>query len=128
MKAYSDDLRARVLAAYAVGDCTIPQVAARFRVSESFVNKLLRRQRTSGSAAARPHRGGPAPALDVVRRAELSAHLAQHPDATLAELGEHLAAGGGPSVGQTTIWKAVRALDWRRKKKASTPPSATPSG
>ena len=52
MQAYSDDLRERVVAAYATGQFTIGQVASRFDVSPSFVDKLLKRQRISDSVAA----------------------------------------------------------------------------
>lgn len=128
MKAYSPDLRERVAAACAVGDRSIPQVAAQFSVSGSFVDKLLQRQRTSGSLAALPHRGGPAPALDAAARTQLAAAVAQQPDATLDELRVQLAASGGPAVGRTTLWKALQALDLRRKKRVYPPPSATRSG
>ncbi len=56
MKAYSDDLRERVAAACATPGRSLPQVAAQFAVSLSFVEKLQQRQRTSGSVAALPHR------------------------------------------------------------------------
>lgn len=128
MKPYSEDLRARIAAACAAGDSSLGQVAARFSVSLSFVNKLLKRQRTSGSLAALPHRGGPSPLLDAAAHALLAACVAQQPDATLDELRVHLAASGGPAVGRTTIWQGLQALDLRRKKRASTPPSATPNG
>ena len=54
MKAYSTDLRERVAAACQQGGHTIGEVAAQFSVSDSFVRKLRRRQRTSGSLAALP--------------------------------------------------------------------------
>ncbi|GAC1603634.1 MAG: hypothetical protein NVS3B25_32420 [Hymenobacter sp.] len=127
MQAYSTDLRERVAAAYATGEFTIPQVASRFAVSVSFVNKLLRRQRSSGSVAALPRRGGAAPRLQEADRQRLSACVAAQPDATLAELGQQLVAAGSPAVGQTVLWQTLRALGWRRKKRVCTPPSATPS-
>ena len=54
MKAHSHDLRERVAAAYAEPGAKIYQVAARFSVSLSFTDKLLRRQHTSGSVAELP--------------------------------------------------------------------------
>lgn len=128
MKAYSIDLRQRVAAACAEPGATHPAVAARFCVSVSFVEKLLQRQRTSGTVAALPHRSGPAPLLDTAGRAELAACLRQQPDATLDELRVWVAALGGPALSVATMGRAVQALDWRRKKRASTPLSATPSG
>ncbi len=121
MEPYSDDLRERVAGACAEAGRSVGEVAAQFCVSVSFVHKR-RRQRTTGSLAALPHRGGPAPLLDAAAHA----YLAAEPDATLAELRVRLVAEGGPAVGQTTAWKALQALDLRRKKRASTPPSATP--
>lgn len=128
MKAYSTDLRERVAAACAEPQAKIYQVAAQFRVSISFVDKLLRRQRTSGSVAALPARGGPAPRLDPAGRDQLVACLRQQPDATLDELRTALAAAGGPALSRTAVWRAVERLGWGRKKKASMRPSATPSG
>ncbi len=128
MQAYSDDLRERVVAAYATGQLTISQVASRFAVSVSFVDKLLKRQRTSGSAAALPPRGGPAPRLQEVDRQRLAACVAAQLDATLAELGQQLVAAGSPAVGQTVLWQTLQALDLRRKKRVCTLPNATPTG
>lgn len=104
------------------------EVAAQFRVSVSFIHKLRRRQRTTGTLAALPHRGGPAPMLDVAARAQLAACVARQPDATLDELRGQLAGGGGPAVGRTTVWQALQTLDLRRKKRASTPLNAIPTG
>ena len=128
MKAYSLDLRERVAAAGGQPGSRVVAVAAQFSVSVSFVEKLLHRQRTTGSVAALPPRSGPAPDLDARAREEVRACLRQEPDATLAELRTWLAALGGPAVSQSTLWRAVQALGWRRKKRASTPPSATRRG
>jgi transposase len=128
MQAYSVALRARVVAAYATGQFTISQVASRFAVSVSFVDKLLKRQRTSGSVAALPPRGGPAPRLQAVDRQRLAACVAAQPDATLAELRQQLVAAGSPAVGQTVLWQTLQHLNLRRKKRVCTPPSATPNG
>ncbi|MGI4737309.1 MAG: hypothetical protein ACRYG7_19260 [Janthinobacterium lividum] len=127
MKAYSGDLRQRVATACAVPGRSLPQVAAQFAVSLSFVEKRRRRQRTSNSAAALPHRGGPAPRLTEAGRATLLACVAAQPDATLDELRQHLAVAGGPKLQRTALWRALQALDWRRKKRVCTRPNATPA-
>ena len=120
-------MRERVAAACQQAGRTIGAVAAQFSVSDSFVRKLRRRQRTSGSLAALPQRSGPAPCLDAVAQAQVEACLGQQPDATLTEWCVWLAAIGGPAVSQTTRWRAVLALGWRRKKRVFTPPNAIPS-
>ena len=58
MKAYSMDLRERVVAACDVRDGTREQIAARFSVSVSWIRDLLRRRRQTGSIAAKPRGGG----------------------------------------------------------------------
>ncbi|WP_046247390.1 helix-turn-helix domain-containing protein [Hymenobacter terrenus] len=127
MKAYSLALRERVVAACQAGGKQ-EAVAARFSVSHSFVAKLLRRHRTQGSAAGLSPGHGPASRLDGPAFAQLRACLRQSPDATLDERRVWLAAVGGLLMSQSALGRAVQALDWRRKKRASTPPSATPKG
>lgn len=73
MRPSSQDLRERVASACAQPGRTIAQVAAAFSVSTAFVNKLLRRQRTTGSVAVQPHTGGPAAKLDAAAQAQLVA-------------------------------------------------------
>lgn len=124
MKAYSRDLRERVAAACAEPGAKIYQVAVRFAVSVSFTNKLLHRQRTTGKLAALPLHPGPAPRLDTVGDQRLRAQ----PNATLAEVAQALLAASGPVLGTSATWRACERLGWKRKKKASTPLSATPNG
>lgn len=100
-------------------------MAAQFSVSIPFISNLLRRKRLTGSVAALPHRSGPAPVLGPVQLQQLDGLLRQQPDATLDELRQQLAAQGGPAVSRATVGRAVVGLDWRRKKRVFTPPSAT---
>ena len=64
MKAYSTDLRERVVAACDAGDATREQIADRFSVSVAWIRKLIRQRRETGSIEPRPHGGGRAPAFD----------------------------------------------------------------
>ena len=64
MNPYSMDLRERVVAACDARDGTRAAIAARFSVSESWVRKVLRQRRDTGSIAPRPHGGGRAAAFD----------------------------------------------------------------
>ncbi len=65
MRAYSVDLRERVVRACDEGELTRPEVAEAMGVSLSFVTKLLRRRARTGSVAPKPRAGG--------RRATMSA-------------------------------------------------------
>jgi transposase len=86
MKAYSLDLRERIGRAYAQHLGSQRALASLFAVSLSVVEKLLRRHRTTGELAPRPHAGGCAPTCDGAALARIR-HLVQtQPDATLEEL------------------------------------------
>jgi transposase len=99
MEALSVNLRERVVAACDEGSDTQPEIAKRFAVSVSFITKLLRRRRLTGSVAAKPRGGGRRPALGPRDLGRVRHLVAEQPDATLAELCGRLRAGGGPGVG-----------------------------
>lgn len=117
MKAYSLDLCERVVAACQAG-LTQPAVAPQFSVSLSFVAKLLRRQRTSGSVSALAGGRGPGPRLDAAALVQLSACLRQTPDATLDELCTELAASPLASSKPGYVrYKRVPARCWQTPSK-----------
>jgi transposase len=124
MKPYSKDLREKIVRALADG--THEEVADRFSVSLSFVEKLWRRFRTTGSCAALPHAGGRARSLQA-HEATIRREVATQPDVTLSELCERVAAAGAPAVCQATMCAELRRLDLPRKKSRSTTASATRS-
>jgi len=117
---YSEDLRARVLAAVDRGG-KVYEVAPLFEVSVSYIYKALARRRLTGIATAFPKCGRPGRKLDRHIDA-LMAHLAAHPDATLAELAEW-SAQRGVKVCIATMWATLEALGVTLKKRAATPRS-----
>jgi transposase len=60
MKAYSLDSRQKILDTYKNKEGSIRQVSARFKVSRSFVQKLLKQYQKIGSLTPLPHGGGTA--------------------------------------------------------------------
>ena len=94
MRAYSIDLRQRVVAAYDAGEGTQEQVAARFAVSTSWVRKILRQRRQTGSIEPKPHGGGNVRAFDGEADARLRQAVRDEPDATLEELGRAAGVAG----------------------------------
>jgi len=121
MRAYSMDLRERVVAACDVGDATRGQVAGRFSVSIRWVRDLLRRRRETGSIAPSPHGGGRRPAFDDGAAARLREAVRADDDATLEELGR--AAGVACSV--PAVYRALDRLGITRKKSRGGRPSRT---
>lgn len=118
MKAYSLDLRQKVLAAALRGDRTIREVAELFGVGTSFVNKLLDLHRRGQDLAPRPHGGGYPARLLPRHERSLRLRVRQHKDATLEELRDHLAERDGLEVSVSTVSRALIRLDLGRKKKS----------
>src|SRR4029078_5935586 len=103
MRAYSMDLRERVAAAVDEGDGSQRKIARMYRVSLSFVSRLLKRRRETGDLAPEPHRGGPRRVLAAAARCRLSDLVKDHSDDTLDELRRR----GGFTCSLTTIWRAL---------------------
>ncbi len=116
MQAYSLDLRQRVVAAYENGVETILEVAERFAVSDSFIKKLLRRKRTTGTIAPVGHRGGQPKRLSDKHRKWLLKTVLATPDMTLSDLRERLLSEHDVSASVATLSRELRALNLRRKK------------
>jgi transposase len=114
MRPYSLDLRKRVVAAHDAREGSQPEIAARFRVSVSFVTRLLRRRRRTGSVTPAAHGGGHPPVLDRAAQRRLRWLVREQPDATLKQL----AARVGVSCGRMTIYRTLRKLKITRKKKS----------
>jgi transposase len=112
MRAYSQDLRERV-----VGDCdqgmTTSEVAAKYRVSESWVRRLKQRRRATGSIVPMQQRYGPKPKW-TEHAERLADEVRQKPDITLEELKAKLPTG----LSITTLWRAIKSLGLTVKKKS----------
>ena len=113
MGPYSNDLRQRVAAAVDHGEGSQREIARRFRVSLTFIVRLLQRRRDTDSLDPKPHGGGPTPALGPDDQHRLNELIREQPDATL----EHLRQLGGFTCSLTTLWRALRRGDLTRKKK-----------
>jgi len=127
MKPYSQDLREKIIRALETEDETQEEIAQRFCVSPSFVVKLWRRWRTTGSCAARPHAGGRQRSLQP-SQATIRRELKRQPDLTLAELCQKVVACGGVSVSTKTMCLELRRLRLPRKKSRSTTLNVRASG
>src|SRR5262249_21833692 len=112
----SNDLRERIIRFYENhDDHTQSEIADEFDVSLSFVEKLLRRWRTSESSAALPPGGGNVSPLRQ-QDATLQQLVAAQPDVTLAELKEQLATKKKLMVSEAAICRALQRLRLGRKK------------
>jgi transposase len=116
MKAYSIDLRQRVVSAYEQGEGSISEIASRFGVCPAFVKKMLRQWRESGDLAPLPHGGGKPASLSARQRQLLKRRVREQSDISLAELQGLLAEQEEVSVHVSTISRALSALGLPLKK------------
>src|SRR3954470_22380764 len=122
-RAYSGDLRERVLAAYEAGDGSQAAVARRFRVGERTLSGWLKAAREEGRRSPKPRRGGRPPVGG--EREALAGLVAERNDATLAEYADLLAERAGVRRSPSALCRALKALGLARKKRPSRPPSGT---
>ena len=120
MRAYSQDLRQRVLAKCDAGKSS-DEVARLFDVSPAWVRRLKQRRRELHTIEPLPRRYGPHPRFTGVHEEELKGLVAQQPDATLKELQARLSV----KVHVSRICRALQKLELSFKKKSSTPRSRT---
>ena len=115
MKAYSKDLRIRVLDAV---DRGMPRAEAVrvFGVSPATIRRWRRRRRETGSLAP-SSRPGPPAVKAAGLRAGLLPQLEAHPDATLAEHCQEWEQARGVRVSTATMSRVIAGhFGWTRKK------------
>jgi transposase len=115
MSGYSEDLRARVVAAVGRG---VPrdEVVVQFAVSLATIKRWLKQWRERRDLAPKPVPGRPA----VKTRGLLAAlpeRLATHADATLGEQCAWWQGVSGAEVSTATMSRALARLGWTRKKR-----------
>ena len=109
MRAYSMDLRERVVAAVD-GGMTQDQAAVTFGVSVNTVGRYLARRRDTGSLAPTAYRHGPRPEKKARLQAWLPARLQVAADATLTEHAAAFTAEEGLVVSLATMSRAITTL------------------
>lgn len=119
MKAYSLDIRKRIVTTHLIENVSIRQVATRFRVSKSLVQKLVKQQKNEGNVQPKV-RGKPQFSHLTNAEAEVRLLVAEHGDATLIELCELFAQKTGNWVSPTALCRYLKKIGLSRKKKLGT--------
>ena len=126
-KAYSDDLRRKLLEAHQQGEGSLAELAARFRVSVSWAKRISMALGRTGQME-RPPAGprGPRSKLTPEVQKQLRVWVASQPDLTLREIQGrlHRELRLWASIGR--LWAVLQGMGLRLKKSRSTPPSKTP--
>lgn len=119
MKAYSDDLRQRVLQARAKGAQRPAVIAAQYGISKSTLDKWWAVYQRDGRTRPLPHGGGRQRTL-VPYEPYLRQRIAAHPDLTLSDLQHQLYQTHQVQVSSSMMSRTVQRLRLPRKKKRST--------
>jgi transposase len=115
-RAYSADLRGRVVAAVLDGGQSREAVAQRFLVGRSTVYRWVETAQSEGRPVAKPMHGGPSPAIRDETEAALHRLVSDNNQLTLAEHRDRLAEDTGVRVHPWTLGRTLRRLGLTRKK------------
>ena len=128
-RAYSDDLRCKLLEAHQSDKGSLPELAALFGVSVAWAKNVSatflhtgRMERPAGGKRGRRSKVT-AEALEY-----LALRVKEQPDRTLAKLQEDLEQEYGIQIGHSQLWVILKRLGLRFKKNRSVPSNRTASG
>jgi transposase len=122
---YSQDLRRKILDAYARQEGSLAALAVRFSVSHGYTKKIRQHQHRTGQTTAPVPKQRVAPKVTAAVQQQVRRLWEAQPDATLAELCARLVANRGPRLSLARMCTLLQQLNLPRKKRHSTPASAT---
>ena len=125
-KAYSNDLRRKLLEAYDRGEGSLRELAERFGVSSPYAWKISAQRKRSGQVERVEQRHGPESKVTSAVEQQLRAWVRQQPDLTLVEIQERLWETERLPVSVPRVWQVLRRMKLRLKKSHSTPRNKTP--
>ena len=116
MKPYPLELRQKIVDTYDRGGISQRQLAKKFGVTKTFVQKLLKQRRETGSIAPKVRTNQTPPKLNGENQVVLAKLFEANPTATLAELREYVYDRTGVSVSVTTVHNTLKKLELISKK------------
>ena len=116
MKPLPMELREKVVKAYEQGNTSIRKLAARFHVSKSFVERLLKRKQITGDIQPLRQGGSLKSELNGYSD-ELVALVEKYPDSTLSEYCEYWGSMYGQWISPSTMCRGLKRLGLTKKKR-----------
>ena len=117
MKAYSLDLRQKIVDTYKAGGISQRQLAKRFCVTLGFIEKLLKQYRETGNIAPKVRTQQTPSKLNQQQLNVLKEIVEAKNDATLSEIREQLKEHTGITIGISTVDRMLKKMEIRFKKK-----------
>lgn len=122
MKPHPIEFRQKIIEVYENGSISIRKLAERFCVAKSFIQKLVKQYKETGDIHPQPQGGSPEPKLKKEQLIDLVEIVETNNDATLEELCDLLEEKVQVRVSRATMGRITQKLNYRVKKKVSTPP------
>ncbi len=119
MQPYSLDIRQRIVDTYAEGNTSQRQLAKRFRVAPSFVQKILKQYRQTGSLEPKQRLKQTPTKLNSAQLDILKNLVKANNDATLAELCDLIEQETNIRLGVSTMFRLLEKQDLTLKKNTS---------
>jgi transposase len=123
--AYGNELRQKLLHAADRHQFSQVRLAEIFGVSLSWVKRVLRRKRQTGSSELLPFAGGARPKINDQQRDQVRQYVLDDPDTTLREVQSWLETAQSICLSLPTLSRLLTKLDLPRKKGRYTRRSAT---
>lgn len=119
-QAYSDDLRCKILRAYARKEGSLRELAQRFAVSHGYAKKIHREQLHTGQMERKPQsRYGRVSRVTATVGEQLRAEVKKQPDVTLEELQQRMRASSRVQLSVSRWGAVLQGLGLRRKKNSA---------
>jgi transposase len=116
MKAYSIDLRAKIIKLYEEGKISQRKLAEQFDVALSFIEKLIKQYRETGSVAPKKRIVQTPSKLNQEQLKVLEKLVEENNDATLDELSQMLHECTGKLISRVTVGRMLKKLNLTLKK------------
>ena len=117
MRPYSVDFRQKIIDVWEKEKISIRELAKRFNVAKSFIQKLLKQYQETGDIRPRPQGGSPPSKLNSEQLVILVEIIEANRDATLQELSNLLYEKTEIKVSRATLWRITKKLNQSFPKK-----------
>ena len=117
MRPYSVDFRQKIIDVWEKDKISIRELATRFNVAKSFIQKLLKQYRETGDIRPRPQGGSPPTKLNSEQLIILVEIIEANRDATLQELSNLLYEKTQIKVSRATLGRITKKLNQSFPKK-----------
>ena len=112
-KAYSDDLRRKLLEAHDRREGSLRELAKRFGVSVPWAWKISRQRKRTGQMERMAQRHGPRSRITTEVQGKICRLVKQQPDATLVELQQRLWANARIRISFQHLWRVLHRMGLR---------------